>query len=383
MSILENELYLDRIEIVNQFYHFFESKGLAPKSPEPIVPKNDKSVIFTGATINKFKDYIVNDTVVSPGYVSIQPCLRLFSLNKILYPEQEFHLSFFKMLGTLFHRDIQKESFIWCLDFLKNLGLDFSRLKIKASKQLSELLDNIDNTITIEFEKESDSFYQWKFGIDGIYGIGLTYSVWNETSKKWKDIGNYIQIFNEGNLICSEFAVGLESTQAHVRSLPHFLSATSIDSILSNFPGKSNWKIKEAISTIVVMYSDNLTNKAESLPPQSKQGALARKALKNLTILQHRFGISNSDLEFYINEMSLAEFGKPANPNIFWGLTWASEDIQKNTERFDGYLQELKKNINSGNISVSEAQKRALKKADGACSLPTFIRDEMVKLYIQ
>jgi alanyl-tRNA synthetase len=43
-------------EIRNIFLEFFEKKGHSRERPSSLVPKNDPSLLFTGAGMNQFKE---------------------------------------------------------------------------------------------------------------------------------------------------------------------------------------------------------------------------------------------------------------------------------------------------------------------------------------
>lgn len=380
MDAEKRHLFQERNRIKSQFSRHFEGKGLAIVEPAPLISREDTSVRFTGATINRFKPMLGKERLIYPGYATIQPCLRLFSLNSLLDKDAQFHICYFTMLGTIFHVEVEKPAVAWCVAFLQRVcGIPASRLKVKVASRDQAMLKALIPLVNVDSDGEATDFYNWKFGMDGISGRGATFSVWNESRQKWGDIGNFIEIWSSDGMVASEFSIGLEMMQYHLRSLPDFLSATTVEGIMPEFPGKAFWKLKDALSTLVAMYHGGILAAGEEIPPQTKHGALVRKALKNMVFLQQAHGVSGEKLEAWIDAFSEAEFGHASAHLIRPGLAWAAAAISENTSRFKVLLRSLAQREEAGKLTITSAREAALKKADGAYSLPAPLRDQLLR----
>lgn len=88
-------------KIVDSFKGFFKDrKGFMEIEPENLIPENDKSILFTNATVGPFKRYIENDDIPLNGLITEQPCLRAQNLKNMAEGEL-LYMSYFKMVGIL------------------------------------------------------------------------------------------------------------------------------------------------------------------------------------------------------------------------------------------------------------------------------------------
>ncbi|MEI7603651.1 MAG: hypothetical protein WCJ19_01365 [bacterium] len=120
---------------------------------------------------------------------------------------------YFAMMGILsregrFNTVVQE-----AVDFtINHLGVEKERLMLRSTKKYSGL-DTVDSVVDIptEYDTKPEKYYVWPYGIDGVYGEGLTVSVFNPANEIWFDIGNIVTIYNNnGKELGTEFGYGHE-----------------------------------------------------------------------------------------------------------------------------------------------------------------------------
>lgn len=120
-------------EIRNKFLKFFEARGHKILPSAPLVPENDKSVLFNIAGMQPLMPYLLGKKhPEGTRLVDIQKCVRTVDLDEV---GDSTHLTFFEMMGNWSLGDYFKEDAIkWSYEFLtseeEGLGLDATRLYI-------------------------------------------------------------------------------------------------------------------------------------------------------------------------------------------------------------------------------------------------------------
>ena len=125
-------------ELRKKFLFFFASKGHPVISSDSLVPKDDPTVLFTGAGMNQFKDYFLGKRKDMKRAASCQKCLRTGDLDNV--GKTPSHHSFFEMLGNFSFGDYFKdEAIIWAWGFLtKELGMKENDLWVSVYKDDDE-----------------------------------------------------------------------------------------------------------------------------------------------------------------------------------------------------------------------------------------------------
>ncbi len=114
------------------YIEFFEKRGHKTIPNASLVPENDPTVLFTTAGMHPLVPFLLGQQhPLGKRLVNVQRCLRTDDIDQI---GDDFHLTFFEMLGNWSLGDYFKEESIkWSFDFLtdrKWLGLNEKRLSV-------------------------------------------------------------------------------------------------------------------------------------------------------------------------------------------------------------------------------------------------------------
>ena len=120
-------------ELREKYLDFFKSKGHTVCASDVMVPKWDKSVLFTPAGMNQFKDHFLGKVELDfTRATTSQKCLRTGDIENV--GRTAYHHTFFEMLGNFSFGDyFKREAIHWAWEFLtekKWLGLDKDRLSV-------------------------------------------------------------------------------------------------------------------------------------------------------------------------------------------------------------------------------------------------------------
>ncbi len=118
-------------ELREKYLDFFHSKGHTVCPSDVMVPKWDKTVLFTPAGMNQFKDHFLGKVELEfTRATTSQKCLRTGDIENV--GRTAYHHTFFEMLGNFSFGDYFKRDAIhWAWEFLtdkKWLGLNPDKL---------------------------------------------------------------------------------------------------------------------------------------------------------------------------------------------------------------------------------------------------------------
>jgi alanyl-tRNA synthetase len=168
-------------ELREKYLAFFESKGCVRRPSDVLVPRDDKTILFTPAGMNQFKNQFLGiGPLEFTKATTCQKCLRTGDIENV--GNTAYHHTFFEMLGNFSFGDYFKpEAIHWAWEFLTSkqwLGLDPERMRVTVYLDDDEAYNIWRNEIKlpasrISRENENENF--WPAGAptqgpDGVCG---------------------------------------------------------------------------------------------------------------------------------------------------------------------------------------------------------------------
>jgi alanyl-tRNA synthetase len=140
-------------QLRNTFLEFFKSKGHTIVPSDSLVPRDDPTLLFTGAGMNQFKEKFLGRNVTYRRAASSQKCLRTGDLENV--GKTSGHHTFFEMLGNFSFGDyFKKEAIQWAWEFLVDrLQLTVDRLWVSVYRDDDEAYNIWKDSIKVPVEK--------------------------------------------------------------------------------------------------------------------------------------------------------------------------------------------------------------------------------------
>lgn len=204
------------LDVTRDFVSHFARCGYMYHEPEPLIPNNDKTLAFTNATIVPLKKYLLGG-FTSPGYVVVQPCLRLRNLANNSFDGQ--FTSFFRMASILAHSAIPYADLQNAISIYITTTLGFHEIELHYNADTEHLAAKWDRAVFNPLcNKHERQFYTWTYGISNLHGRGVTLCV--NTQHGVRELGNIVEILDGGRVVAYEFGFGIESYLCIRESLP-------------------------------------------------------------------------------------------------------------------------------------------------------------------
>ena len=127
-------------EVRRRFLRFFEERGHQVLQSDSLVPPaEDKSLLFTGAGMNQFKNEFMGRG--KPGLAraaTSQKCFRTGDVDNV--GRTAFHHTFFEMLGNFSFGDyFKREAILWAWEFMtQEMKLPPGRLRVSVYEEDDE-----------------------------------------------------------------------------------------------------------------------------------------------------------------------------------------------------------------------------------------------------
>lgn len=208
--------------IVDTFLNYFSNQGYEIDQPAPLVTE-DKSVLFTNATIIPWKKYVLNELIPKEGICMKQPCLRLHALSDPIQKGINYETSFvrflgyFNMVGLITELKNGEKVASDILNLLTNsYNIRRKSIKVMSSKK-DVFIRTLEGKVSIEYDTKQESFYRWDYGIKGVCGSGATFCL-KQQDGTFKEIGQLIKIKNSDDKEIFEFGFGIETFLSRLQS---------------------------------------------------------------------------------------------------------------------------------------------------------------------
>ena len=123
--------YKNRKDLIKDYVDFFKKKGHKEIPSSSLIPENDPTVLFTTAGMHPLIPFILGQKhPLGKRIVNVQKCIRTSDIEEV---GDDFHLSFFEMLGNWSFGDYwKKEAIGYSFEFLTKI-LKISKEKLEVS----------------------------------------------------------------------------------------------------------------------------------------------------------------------------------------------------------------------------------------------------------
>jgi len=168
-------------ELRESYLSFFEEKGCIRRPSDVLVPRDDRTVLFTPAGMNQFKNQFLGiGKLEFTRATTCQMCLRTGDIQNVGITA--YHHTFFEMLGNFSFGDyFKKDAIHWAWEYLtdkKWLGLDPNLLSVTVYQEDEEAYNIWHDEIKlpanrISRENEHENFWPAgapTLGPDGVCG---------------------------------------------------------------------------------------------------------------------------------------------------------------------------------------------------------------------
>ena len=238
-------------EIREAFLSFFEKKNHKRVKSAPLIPINDKSLLFVNAGMVPFKDYFLGKEI--PPFkraTSCQKCMRAGGKHNDLenVGKTGRHHTFFEMLGNFSFGDyFKREAILWAWELVTQVfKLPEERLYVSVYKNDKEAFEIWNKLVGIPKERiylldEKDNF--WAMGDVG--PCGPCSEIYYDRGKEWAcsesceigvcDCDRFLEIWN---LVFMQYE---KDEKGNLKPLPHpnidtGMGLERITSVLQNVP---------------------------------------------------------------------------------------------------------------------------------------------------
>jgi len=299
-----NELHAERSliadmrdDIRRKFVEHFGSCGFFEHQPSGLIPKYDKSVLFTGSTISTFKPYFVDSNRPNKDFYIVQNCLRTQNALNLTKDEIEPQwASYFSSIGTF--NSYTKLSYLCAQTwefFADSLHVPISQLRVRVSSKDRDLYGFWKKSMKpqcLEVDANTSSYYTHKFGLQNVYGRNCNLAIFDRVNGVLRDIGNIIVIEVDEEPYAMEIAFGVETIVSRLLGLSMPIGAAPIADIVPCITPHS-MKFADALCAAMVILKEG------ERPIATNRGRVLRKYLQGVSYLRHKINVTPEDIARY------------------------------------------------------------------------------------
>lgn len=304
IDIIERQSFIS-----NQFTQFYTEQGYRLVEPGTLLPKEDSSVIFTGATITPLKKYL-EQGVQPSGFCMVQKCLRTKRLDEIFdLNTYSDWTHYFTMCGILASpdrlKDLSEEAYKLLIDKLQ-IPKDNLLIEVSSSdKDLSDYWKGKD--VKVVEDTHTKSYYRWQYGLPNMSGRGINFLLRFDEKDTYRDLGNIISVEDDnGKVRAYEFGFGLESLLSKMYGFKKPMEVSVISTVIPYESGLKE-KFADTLSASIVIFHHGIE------PGRGKEKHILKKLIKGLSFLRRKMDISIEQIEDWGNRFEIAEFTTGGN----------------------------------------------------------------------
>ncbi|MCX6816547.1 MAG: alanine--tRNA ligase-related protein [Candidatus Beckwithbacteria bacterium] len=291
--------------VTDQFLQFYEENGYQSLPSADLLPQDDQSVLFTGATITPLKKFL-EEGVATPGLVMVQKCLRTKRLEEMTNLSKISDWThYFTMCGILAApgraETVANEAFELLINRLKINPENLLVEAASADRDLSTFWSN-KGTRVIE-DSQPKNYYHWHYGIPGISGRGINLQLRFGQNSTYRDLGNLISVEDANSrVIAYEFGFGLESLIATKHGFKKPMEASLVSSVIPYKEGLQE-KFIDTLMAAAVIFHYGVE------PGRGKEKHVLKKLIKGLSFLRRKMSIDNDQIKDWCEKFETVEFG--------------------------------------------------------------------------
>ncbi|MFV0444997.1 MAG: alanine--tRNA ligase [Planctomycetaceae bacterium] len=352
-------------ELREKYLDFFASKGCVRRPSDVLVPRGDKSVLFTPAGMNQFKNQFLGiGPLEFTKATTCQKSLRTGDIGNV--GVTAYHHTFFEMLGNFSFGDyFKKEAIHWAWEFLtqkKWLGLDADRLSVTVYLDDDDAFGIWENEVGLPKDRikrcdEMENFWPAgapSHGPDGVCGPcseiyyhpqtgGKEVEIWNLVFTQFNRVGNppdNLRPLPKKNI---DTGMGLERTAAVLQGVesnfeidtlkPLCLAAGDVVGVKYDFHGEHGRalrRISDHIRAVTMCVHEGV------VPSNEKQGYVVRLLLRRA--LLEGFLIGKQVPFLYQLVPAVVDLMKQPYPDVAESVVAAADTIREEEEQFLGIV---------------------------------------------
>ena len=353
-------------ELREKYLAFFESKGCIRRPSDVLVPKDDKTILFTPAGMNQFKNQFLGiGPLEFSKATTCQKCLRTGDIDNVGFTA--YHHTFFEMLGNFSFGDyFKKEAIHWAWEFLTTkqwLGLDPQRLRVTVYLDDDEAYNIWHNEIglnpqQISRENEAENFWPASspsLGPDGVCGpcseiyflppgSKKDVEIWNLVFTQFNRVGeppNNLRPLPKKNIDtgmglerCASVLQGVESNFEIDILRPLCLAAADLVGVKYDFhspQGRPLRRIADHVRASTFCLHEGVA------PGPEKQGYIVRQLLRRALLEGYLLGQRQPFLHQLVP--TVVDMMKAAYPDISQTTSSVMEGIKLEEEQFLGNVE--------------------------------------------
>ncbi len=353
-------------EIRQKYLDFFKSKAHTVCASDVLVPRWDKTVLFTPAGMNQFKDHFLGKVDLEfTRATSCQKCLRTGDIENV--GRTAYHHTFFEMLGNFSFGDyFKREAIIWAWEFLTSkqwLAVDSDRLTVSVYLDDDEAANIWHKDVGLSLDRiarmgEHDNFWPAGAPTDGPDGVcgpcseifyhpedGDECEIWNLVFTQFDRIGDPPDNLKSLPTTNIDTGMGLErmaatmqgvKTNFHIDTLLPIVHATA-EAVGTKYDpenedGRRLRRITDHVRACVMAIHENV------YPGSQKEEYVIRRLLRRAVLQGHEMGVRDPFLFKIVPEI-VHQMGPPY-PELKGTAERVAQVIKSEEEGFLGSLDD-------------------------------------------